>query len=214
MPLTELVEPTAFALALVMVVCNIRQVQWGWPLAILSSALYVWVFASAKLYGDATLQILFIALAFWGWWQWRRQALVPIPSSTVGATDALSTSNPPSGRPRKLQGRQGFGLLTMWLATWLVLWLVIDCFLRNFTDSDAPEADAFVTGGSILGTLLLARKFTANWGVWLVVNVVSTALFVSKQLWLSAVLYALFAAMSVYGWQQWRRAATAHSDAK
>ncbi len=186
---SELVEPIAFVLATAMVVCNIRQVHWGWPLAILSSALYVWVFTAAKLYGDAALQILFIVLAAWGWRQWRR---APLQAARV--TDHL-------------QGHRGLRLLALWLVFWLALWFAIDYFLRSFTDSDAPLADAFVTSGSILGTLLLARKFTANWGVWFVVNIVSTVLFVSKQLWLSAVLYALFAAMSVYGWRQWRRSA-------
>ena len=195
---SELVEPIAFVLAIVMVVCNIRQVQWGWPLAILSSALYVWVFATAKLYGDAALQILFIVLALWGWWQWR----------SVPAKLALPHP-PPHHPPRHLQGRQGLQLLALWIVFWLALWFVIDYFLRSFTDSDAPLADAFVTSGSILGTLLLARKFTANWGVWFVVNVVSTALFASKQLWLSAVLYTLFALMSLYGWRQWRLSVTA-----
>jgi nicotinamide mononucleotide transporter len=208
---SELVEPIAFVLAIIMVVCNIRQVQWGWPLAILSSALYVWVFASAKLYGDAILQILFIVLAFWGWWQWRKQPVDPAGSISLLGTSS-QTSNQPlcqSNRPRTLQGRQGLWLLALWLVFWLALWFAIDYFLRVFTDSDAPLADAFVTSGSILGTLLLARKFTANWCVWFVVNVASTVLFISKQLGLSAVLYALFAVMSVYGWQQWQRDAKA-----
>ncbi len=196
MTLSELVEPIAFVLAIVMVACNIRQVQWGWPLAILSSALYVWVFATAKLYGDAALQILFIVLAVWGWWQWRR---VP--------TKPALPHHP--HHPRHLQGRQGRQLWALWIVFWLALWFVIDYFLRSFTDSDAPLADAFVTSGSILGTLLLARKFTANWCIWFLVNVVSTVLLASKQLWLSAVLYALFAVMSVYGWRQWRLSATA-----
>jgi nicotinamide mononucleotide transporter len=211
MTLSALVEPIAFVLAIIMVVCNIRQVQWGWPLAILSSALYVWVFATAKLYGDAALQILFIVLAMWGWWQWRKQPVVPAGSTSLLGTSS-QTSNQPSNqsnRPRTLQGRQGLWLLALWFVFWLALWFAIDYFLRVFTDSDAPLADAFVTSGSILGTLLLARKFTANWGVWFVVNVASTALFASKQLGLSAVLYALFAVMSVYGWQQWQRDAKA-----
>jgi nicotinamide mononucleotide transporter len=178
-----MIEITGFALAIAMVICNIRQLQWGWPLAIASSALYLVVFAQAKLYGDASLQILFIALALWGWWQWRRgtekNRLVP-----------RSLTNP--------QAAWG-------LALWLILWLWITWILRSFTDSDAALADAFITTSSIAATLLLARKFTANWLVWLAVNVVSVILFIHKQLWLTAVLYSLLAAMSVHGWRVWRR---------
>jgi nicotinamide mononucleotide transporter len=53
---------------------------------------------------------------------------------------------------------------------------------------------------------LLARKLTANWLVWLAVNVVSVALLLSKQLWLSALLYAVLAILSVHGWLVWRKA--------
>lgn len=178
-----MIELVGFALAIAMVMCNTRQLQWGWPLAITSSALYLFVFAQAKLYGDAALQILFIALAFWGWWQWRRATEITplLPRSLT-----------------KPQAAWGFVL-------WLIVWLLIAWILMRFTDSDAAIADAFITASSIAATLLLARKFTANWLVWLAVNVVSVALFIHKQLWLTAALYALLAVMSVHGWRVWRR---------
>lgn len=177
------IEITGFALAIAMVICNAKQIEWGWPLAIASSVLYSFVFVNAKLYGDASLQILFIALALWGWWQWRRgsESMRLIPRSLTN-----------------LQAAWG-------LALWLVLWLFITWVLRRFTDSDAALIDAFITASSIAATILLARKFTVNWLVWLAVNVVSVLLFIGKQLWLSAVLYTVLAVMSVYGWRQWRR---------
>jgi nicotinamide mononucleotide transporter len=123
-------------------------------------------------------------LALWGWWQWR---------------GAVQAANLVPRTMKKLQAAWG-------LALWLVLWVLIAWILHRFTDSDATIADAFITSSSIAATLLLARKFTINWLIWLAVNVVSVILFISKQLWLSAVLYAVLAVMSVYGWQQWRRA--------
>ena len=56
----------------------------------------------------------------------------------------------------------------------------------------------------MIGQVLLARKRVENWLVWLVVNVVATGLFASKQLWLTALLYALFAALALAGWRRWR----------
>eukprot|EP01031_Cornospumella_fuschlensis_P043623 gene43623-53350_t len=70
-PITWL-EIVAFVLALVMVGCNIREIHWGWPLAILSSVLYFGGFWRSKIYGDAALQIVFAMLAVWGWAQWLR----------------------------------------------------------------------------------------------------------------------------------------------
>ena len=65
-------ELVAFVLALAMVYCNIRVDPLGWPLAIVSSLLYFLLFWNSRLYGDASLQIFFVVVAGWGWWQWLR----------------------------------------------------------------------------------------------------------------------------------------------
>ena len=59
-------------LALAMVACNMREVHWGWPLAIISSVMYFTLFWRSKLYGEASLQVFFVVVAFWGWFQWLR----------------------------------------------------------------------------------------------------------------------------------------------
>ena len=53
-------------------------------------------------------------------------------------------------------------------------------------------------------------QYVENWPTWVVVNVVSVALFAYKGLWLTAGLYALFALLALAGWRGWvRRAAAA-----
>jgi nicotinamide mononucleotide transporter len=70
-----------------------------------------------------------------------------------------------------------------------------------------PYFDALPTAGSVAGQWLLGRQYVENWPVWLAVNVVSVALFAHKGLWLTVVLYALFALLSVFGWRAWSRRA-------
>src|SRR5687767_12018645 len=70
-PVTWL-ELVAVVVALAMVGCNIREIHWGWPLAVVSSALYFLLFWRSKLYGDASLQVFFAVVASWGWGQWLR----------------------------------------------------------------------------------------------------------------------------------------------
>jgi nicotinamide mononucleotide transporter len=170
-------------LGLAMVLCNLRVNPAGWPLAILSSAMYLLVFWDAKLYGDAGLQVLFIVIAGWGWWQWLR-------------------GRGGDGAPLRVRALPWPGRAAVLAAT-AVLWLVIGLLLRHGTDTDVPWWDAFPTAASIVGSVLLARKFVDNWAVWLVVNVVAVALFAFKGLWLTVGLYAVFAAMSVVGWRAW-----------
>ena len=180
-------ELVAFALALAMVAANLRVNPAGWPLAILSSLLYAAVFFDSRLYGEAALQFFFIAVAFWGWWQWLR--------GTGGDGAAL--------RVRQLSTPQRMATALATLAAWPLLGLLLDLA----TDSDVPYLDALPTVASVTGQLLLGRKFVDNWAVWLAVNVFSVGLFAYKGLWLTVLLYAVFAVLSVLGWRAWQRLA-------
>ena len=178
-------ELVAFVLAVLMVVFNMRVNPLGWPLAIVSSALYFLLFWNSKLYGDASLQIFFVVIAFWGWWQWLR--------GTADDGSALKV--------RELRRSQRWQLL----AALALAWPATGLFLKNFTDTDVPWWDAFPTAASVIGQWLLGRKYVENWLVWIVVNVVSVGLFAYKGLWLTVILYGIFIVMSVFGWRAWRR---------
>ena len=177
-------------LGVAMVVFNMRVNPLGWPLAIASSALYLLVFWQARLYGDAGLQLVFIGVALWGWWQWLR--------GHQADGSALSV--------------RYLGVRARWLAlgTMALLWPVTGWFLARATDTDVPWWDAFPTAGSLIGQWLLGRQYVENWPTWVAVNVVGVALFAYKGLWLTAALYALFALLALAGWRSWvRRAAGA-----
>ena len=178
-------EIVAFVLAVQMVVLNMRVNVLAWPLAIVSSLLYFALFWNSKLYGDASLQIFFAVVALWGWWQWLRGTQVD-----GGAL-----------RVRTLPARGRW-----WLLGALALgWPATGWFLKTFTDTDVPWWDAFPTAASVIGQWLLGRKYLENWVAWIVVNVVSVALFAYKGLWLTTLLYSLFIAMSFVGWRAWQR---------
>ncbi|MGB9108857.1 MAG: nicotinamide mononucleotide transporter family protein, partial [Telluria sp.] len=80
-------------------------------------------------------------------------------------------------------------------------------FLRAYTDTDVPHMDGFLTAGSLLGTLLAARKKVENWHVWIAVDVLYVGLYVYKGLHLTAVLYAVFVVMAALGLRTWAQAA-------
>jgi len=180
-------EMLAFVLSLAMVACNLRVNPLGWPLAIAASLIYALLFVDSRLYGEASLQIFFIAISLWGWWQWLRG------TGDDGRRLAV----------RRLGARGRALALGAALAAWPLLGLLLD----HATDSDVPYFDALPSAASVVAQVLLARKWVENWPAWLAINLISVALFASKGLWLTVLLYALFAGLSVVGWRAWSRLA-------
>lgn len=181
---TTPLELASFVLSVATVWLNIRQNHWAWLLAILSSALYGMVFFDSKLYGDMGLQLVFISVSIWGWRQW----LKGDDSNARLAVTALA----PRARWQAAAG-------------WLAGFALLAWFLKSYTDTDVPNADAFLTAGSLVGQLLLSRKKVENWHVWIIVDVLYVGLYLHKHLVLTAVLYAVFVAMAVAGLRAWRR---------
>lgn len=183
---TTPLELVSFALAVLTVWLNIRQNHWAWLFSILSSLLYAAVFADARLYGDAGLQFVFVAVSVWGWSQWLR-----------GGEDH---------RPLQVSRLAARGWTAMAMS-WLAGWLLLSWFLQRYTDTDVPHMDGFLTAGSLVGQFLLSRKKLENWLVWIAVDVLYVGLYLYKHLTLTAILYALFVFMAAAGWRSWRRAA-------
>ena len=187
------IEVVAFAVSLWMVGCEMRVHPLAWPLAMVSSLMYALLFADSKLYGEASLQVFFVAMSLWGWWQWLRGhgadggALVVHTLSRRGAAIAVAAT--------------------------LLAWPLLAGVLMHWTDSNVPWLDALPTVGSILGTWLMARKYIESWWAWIAVNAFSVALFGYKHLWLTVILYALFTGLSWAGLRSWRKL-QGHVDAR
>jgi len=180
---TTRLELIASLLSVATVWLNIRQNHWAWLLAIVSSATYGLVFFDSRLYGDMGLQLVFITVSFWGWYQWLHgdDTHDRLPVTSLDAR----------GRWIAAAGwTAGFALLT---------------FLLKSTDTDVPLSDGFLTAGSLVGQLLLSRKKVENWHVWIIVDVLYVALYLHKHLILTAALYAVFVGMAVIGLRAWQQ---------
>lgn len=182
-------EIIAFTLSLICVALNAYGHILTWPLMIASSAAYAWVFQDAKLFGDAWLQGVFILLAIYAWKTWSKSA------QTESANNSSSSSFKKMPRSWPLIGS----------LCWSGLFLIIHYLLVNHTSSDVPLIDAFLTAGSLLATYMSAQKWLENWLVWIFINSLYIALYIYKDLHLTALLYGLLIVLAGFGWLQWSK---------
>jgi nicotinamide mononucleotide transporter len=175
-------ELLGFVTGLWTVWLTVRQHIANWPIGIANVLLLLAVFWSAGLYGDAGLQVVYVVLGFYGWWQWR-----------FGGTGRSER------HVRGTTANEWIGQAVAGVVLVALLWY----FLDRFTDSTVPFADAVTTALSLLATFGQSRKLIESWWLWIAADVVYIPLYGYKHLWLTAILYVVFAALCVVGLRAW-----------
>jgi nicotinamide mononucleotide transporter len=189
---------------------EIRQTIWLWPVGIITSAVYIWVFLTGKLYADMSLQVYYLAVSILGWYWW-------LKGSGLGAqgTGKNASQDSPfeggkgdvkhSAEQHLLVSRLTFKTGKALVAVLILLYAGLYAVLSRFTDSPVPAADSFITSLSIIGTWMLARKIFEHWYVWIVVNAAASLLFFTRGLYPTVMLYIIYGVMSFTGLRAWRR---------
>jgi nicotinamide mononucleotide transporter len=165
---------------------SIRQSILTWPVGLLTSALYVVVFFVSKLYADMGLQVYYVVISIYGWYEWVR-----------GDSATHEQSIPVSRITTKMIGVLSVVSVFLFLLIWYIL--------KEFTDSPVPMADALATAVSIVATWMLARKILEHWLLWIFVDAFSVGLFLYKQLYPTVVLFVIYTVMACIGYIEWKR---------
>ncbi len=178
-------EMAAAALGLVNIVLIARRTVLNYPFGIAMVILYGILFAQTRLYSAALLQLFFLASQVYGWWYWRR---------SHAGTGAVPV--------RRLQAAGWRRVLAGGVAGTLLLGLL----MSRLTDAAAPWWDAANAAWSMVAQLLTDRRYTESWPLWVAIDALSIGLYASQGLIATAILYALFLLIALWGWWAWRRA--------
>ncbi|MDZ7737673.1 MAG: nicotinamide riboside transporter PnuC [Bacteroidales bacterium] len=171
---------------IIYVVLEIRQSIWLWPLGLITSGIYVWVFFSTGFYADMGLQVYYVLISIYGWYWWLRGA----KESDSGTLPVVRIKRKPAAL-----------LLLVFLFLFAAIWYI----LTNYTDSSVPLGDAFTTALSIVATWMLARKIIEHWILWVVADIVSMGLYIYKGLYPTVILFVVYTVMAVIGYREWRK---------
>jgi len=157
-----------------------------WPAWLVSIIAYGVFFTQIKLYADATLQIFFLVTSILGWLAWQKDK----------AGDA-EAELPVTWTPT----RERWAYLGLTLIASSGIGFVFD----RYTDAHVPYWDAGCAGISVAAQILMMKRRIESWHLWMVVDVVYTALYATKGAWLTVILYAIFAVIAVGGLREWRK---------
>lgn len=177
---------------IIYVFLEIRQNMWLWPLGIITSSVYIWVFFSNKFYADMSLQFYYLVISIMGWYWWTRRK----NGSEVTGGEVKNEL-----KVTRIKLRTGLFVFLAFIFLYIPMWIV----LRNYTDSPVPGWDSFITSLSVVATWMLARKIYEHWYLWVIVNSVSAVIFFVRGLYPTMALYVVYGVMSFAGLMEWRK---------
>lgn len=177
-------ELAAVLLAIAYLLLAIRQNIWCWLCAGISTAIYVVLFANAKLYMESALNVFYFAMAIYGWTVW-----------TSGRSG--NKEMPVAVWPGVVHARA--------IAVVIIASLVSGYLLNHYTDAEFPYIDSLTTWSAIWATFLIARKVLENWWYWLVIDLASIFIYWSRDLQLTSVLFVVYVIMIPFGLVSWSR---------
>lgn len=160
-----------------------------WVAGLIMPAIYIVVYYEAGLYADAGINVYYLLAGIYGIYYWIKQK--NSGSSQVDTTELPITYTPRHTWPRLV-------------LTFVLAFVALSIILMRFTDSDVPVWDAFTTALSIVGMWMLARKHIEQWWIWIVVDVVCVGLYLYKELYFTAGLYALYSVIAFFGYKKWK----------
>lgn len=181
----SILELVAVVMAVAYLVLAIRQNIWCWLCAGVSTAIYVYLFANAKLYMESALNVFYFVMAVYGWTVW-----------STGRSDDKEMSV--TVWPFALHGRA--------IAIVIGSSMISGYLLSSHTDAEYPYIDSMTTWAAIWATFLVARKVLENWWYWLVIDLASIVIYWSRDLQLTSVLFAVYVIMIPFGLIAWSRA--------
>ena len=161
----------------------VREHLWNWPIGIANNIFFFILFLQGRLFADMSLQVVYLGLGAYGWMDWvfggENRTVLKISRTTR--------------------------------AEWLTLALLIPLGTWGFREillvvnGAAPFWDSLTTVLSLAAQYLLCRKRFENWFLWIAADVIYVPLYLSRQLPLTAVLYAVFLGMCLIGVREWNR---------
>lgn len=191
---TPLLEWVAVLTSIMYVILAARQNISCWYFAFLTSSLYVYLCFTNQLYIETVLQLFYVLMAFYGWFQWRKHENMGIKGAEESETPALNLIRT---WPLKYHA--------LVLSAGVVMTLIFGMIFRNLTDQQNAFIDAFTTVFSLVATYMVTSRVLENWIYWVVIDIVSIYLYYERGLKLSALLFVIFTLLAIFGFFKWLR---------
>lgn len=175
----KVIELLGAGLGLYGIFLSTKGLRSSWIFSILSILFSMVLFYRTGIYGQVLLHIVFFGTSVFGYLKWSSAGDAPIYPKELSAS------------------MKAIAAVIVALATAAIYPLL------SYLGEALPSADAFVIGGSLVATFLMAQKYKENWYLWIPINIIAMALFAYAGLWSYVLLYGTYVLLSFKGIIEW-----------
>lgn len=180
---TSWIEYVGVAFGVVQVLLAKSNKVWLYPFGIASVLITIYVLSTVGLYAEVLLNLYYLVMSFYGWYLWVNKKEIAAVSVGYSSRAEWITS-----------------LMIVALGFLILYWVLVE-----FTDSNVPVMDAWVTATAWAGMWLLAKRKIENWIFLNVSNLFAIPLFAYKGLMLYSLLTLFLFIVAIFGYFEWRR---------
>ena len=185
MDLIQAIEIFAFVTGIAYVVLEILQKNAMWVVGVLTGAACAYSFAVQRNWGMTGLNLYYVVISVIGLVQWRKDGAA-VEEGTIHLR-AL---------PKKT---------ALWSAVLFVVGSLALIGLFRALGDGMSALDATATVLSVIATWWLTRSYLQQWMLWVVADVLTTALCLANGQYWMAVLYVAYVVSATYGYFHWKK---------
>ena len=177
----SIIESIAVLFSVLYVILATKQNIWCWAAAGISVALYIYICFSAQLFPETGLQVFYLIMAFYGYYNWAKKE------------QDLQITQWSAGKHLTL------------IITGAIITFLMGFYFATYTSAKMPIVDSFTTVFSVIATYMVVKKILGNWLYWIVIDTVSVYLFYSRDLHLTSLLFIVYTIIAVFGYFSWMK---------
>lgn len=183
-------EYVGVVFGLLYLILAMKQNIWCWAAAFVSTLVYTLLFWQGALLMESALNLYYLAMAIFGWWQWRGQS--------VNVDQDLNK------QPTKTITSWSLNRHLSIIVVTSVISLISGYVLDTFSHAKMAYLDSFTTCFAVVTTYLVTQKVLENWLYWVVIDLASIYLYIEMQYLPTAALFVLYTVLAVQGYRIWR----------
>jgi nicotinamide mononucleotide transporter len=157
-----------------------------YPTGMISTSIYVYLLFSVGLIGDMLINGYYFFMSIYGWYYWTQS----LNGSYINPISRMNSNE---------------YLISILLFVFAIIFVFAVYYNFNMWNSIIAYIDTVTTAIFFVGMWLMARRKIENWLFWIIGDIISIPLYLSKGMAITSFQYFVFTFIALAGYAAWKK---------